>query len=103
MQKQHLATLAEEWVKIREAVRDWPNSPVTGDPRHDARAFMFEMIVRNEQYDSGRSAAMTGSAIIWLARTSPVGVAVGESHKRVHYEITDTDRPGVRNYRLMLS
>jgi len=100
--KEFLTMLQEGWPKFVEIISRQPDAPVSGDMRHDARAFMFEMIVTNRQYESGEFSALTASAIIWLARTSPVGVGVGESHNHIHYEITDTG-PGVRNYRLMLS
>jgi len=100
---EYLTTLQAGWPKFLDAARTQPDAPVTDDPRRDARAMIFENIVTNHQYASGLFSAITASAIIWLARTSPVGVAIGESHKRIHYEITDTETPGVRNYRLMLS
>jgi hypothetical protein len=85
--------LVEGWPKVVEYVRDQPNSPVTGDRRHDARGFIFEMIVTNRQYESGDVAAAVGSAIIWLATTALPGgvIELGVSYKRIHYEITDID------------
>jgi hypothetical protein len=58
-------------------MRTIPDSPVTAD----ARAFVFEMIVKNDPQSDGAVAAMTAAAIIWLARTTPQGVAVGRSHR----------------------
>jgi hypothetical protein len=99
---EYLPTLQAEWPKLVEQFRKLPNSPVSGDPRADGRSFIFSMIMENRHYEDGKMAAMTASAIVWLARTSAVGVAIGRSHKSIHYEITDTG-PGTRNYRLMLA
>jgi hypothetical protein len=99
---EHLDTLQTEWPKLVEQFKKMPEAPVTDDMRFDARGFIFSMLMDNWQYVNGEMAAMTASAIVWLVRTSAVGPAIGQSHKSVHYEITDTG-PGQRNYRLMLS
>jgi hypothetical protein len=97
-------TLVAMWPQFLDAIRDLPNSPVTGDPRHDARALIFNVIMSNQWADP-QVAAITGGAIAWLASTSPVGRAIGESHWLVHYEITDVgivEGRKKRNYRLVL-
>jgi len=80
--------------------------PVTDDKRHDAREFIFSMIVENRWQADGQIAAVTAGAIAWLATTSPAGAAIGHSHRRVHYEITDLPfelhQRKSRNFRLML-
>lgn len=93
--------LETSWPSFVEQIRALPNTPVTGDARSDARQFIFEMLMGNYPHSDGTLAALTASAIVWLARTLAVGLAVGETHKAIHYEITDTG-PGTRNYRLML-
>jgi hypothetical protein len=84
-----------------------PGNPITGDARSDARQFIFEMIMTNEPYANGNMAALTASAIVWLARSSSVGPAVGDIHKHIHYEITDMgtapDGRKMQNYRLILT
>jgi hypothetical protein len=80
--------------------------PVTDDKRHDAREFIFSMIVENRWQADGQIAAVTAGAIAWLATTSPAGVAIGQSHHSIHYEITDLPfelhQRKSRNFRLML-
>lgn len=93
-----LDVLARQWAAMLEA----PNTPFTADPRHDTRDFIFRMIVTNQQYDDVYNAILIASAIVWLAKTSAVGLVLGDSHSCVHYEITDT-APGQRNFRLMMS
>jgi len=81
--------------------------PVTDDKRHDAREFIFSMIVENRWQADGQIAAVTAGAIAWLATTSPAGIAIGQSHHSVHYEITDLPfelhQRKSRNFRLMLT
>jgi hypothetical protein len=55
-------------------VRKDPDRPVTDDPRHDARAFIFDMLLNNHPYADKGLAAVTASAILWLAKTSPGGL-----------------------------
>jgi hypothetical protein len=89
VKSEHGKTLEAQWTKFVNEVRTVPDNPLTSDPRSDARDFIFEMIMTNRPYSDGAMAALTASAIVWLARTSPVAVAVGSSHKSIHYEITD--------------
>jgi hypothetical protein len=102
-----LETLEKQWPAFLDAVRDDPNDRVTGDERSNAREFIFEMIMTNQPYADSRLAVLTASAIVWLARGSPVGPAIGNSHKRIHYEITEIgtapDGRKMRNYRLILT
>jgi hypothetical protein len=105
---EHFHKIEEQWPAFIDTVRRAePGSPITGDMRHDARQIVFEMIMTNQPYSDGAMAAVTAGAIMWLAQTSPAGPAVGNSHKHVHYEITDTgiapDGSKMRNYRLMLT
>jgi hypothetical protein len=87
---EHFHKIEEQWPAFIDTVRRVePDSPITCDMRHDARQIVFEMIMTNRPYSDGAMAALTASAIVWLARTSPVAVAVGSSHKSIHYEITD--------------
>jgi hypothetical protein len=104
MRREDLTSFAEQWPSFVAAVSKLPDSPVTGDLRHDARILIYECLVTNEQYVSGFNAGVIGSAIIWLARATPgrLGLVIGESHHKVHYEITDADVPGLRNYRLII-
>lgn len=88
--REYLDPLQSEWPKAIEQFKQSPNSPVSGDMRSDARSFIFSMIMENWQYEDGKMAAMTASAIVWLAMTSAVGPAIGKRHKQIHYEITDT-------------
>jgi hypothetical protein len=97
-----LDRLEQGWPALMAQMRTTEDSPLTDDPRADARAFIFEMILKNYPQSDGAIAAITAAAIVWLARTSPMGLAVGRSHTNIHYEITDTG-PGTRNYRLMLA
>jgi hypothetical protein len=81
---------------------------ISDDPRHDARQFIFDMIMDNRAQSDPMMAALTGSAIAWLATTSPVGVALGKSHRVAHYSITDQTEltaggRKARNFRLMLA
>ena len=81
---------------------------ITDDPRHDAREFIFQMILENWARSDPAMAALTGSAIAWLAATSPVGAALGKSHRVAHYSITDqielaAGGKKARNFRLMLA
>jgi hypothetical protein len=107
---EHIKTLEAGWPKFASAVETnckGPDNPLTGDARSDARQFIFEMIMKNRPYTDGALGALTASAILWLARTSPAGHAIGNSHKHVHYEITEMgtapDGRKTRNYRLMLT
>jgi hypothetical protein len=80
---------------------------ITDDPRHDAREFIFEMVLENRAQSDGMMAALTASAIAWLAATSPAGVALGDSHRVAHYSITDQMELAAggrkaRNFRLAL-
>jgi hypothetical protein len=104
---EHIKVLETAWPEFMNILNTIPDNPLTGDARSDARQFIFEMIMRNEPYANGNMAALTASAIVWLARGSPVGPAIGESHKHIHYEITDMgtapDGRKMRNYRLILT
>lgn len=97
-----LPVLQSEWPRFREQLIGIPDTPVTDDIRHDARGFLFDTLMSNRQYESGMYAALAAGAIVWLARTSAIGIAIGDSHKGIHYEITDTGPTG-RNFRLILT
>jgi hypothetical protein len=104
----YIATLEQSWPAFVDIIRKIGGNPLTGDMRCDARQFVFEMIVTNVPYSDATLAALTASAIVWLAATSAAGDAVGRSHKHIHYEITDTGPAappgsGARNFRLMLT
>jgi hypothetical protein len=85
----HIKTLEEQWPVFVKTAHAVPNNPLTGDARSDARQFIFEMIMTNWPYANGDMAALTASAIVWLARSSPAGLAIGKSHKHIYYEITE--------------
>ena len=99
--------LKQGWLPFVDEIRNIPGNPFSGDMRSDTRQFLFDMIMENWPYSAGNMAAITASAIVWLAATSPAGCALGQSHKNIHYEITDTgvapDGRKTRNYRLMLT
>jgi hypothetical protein len=104
---ERIEVLEAEWPKFTDVLKHLdPNNPISGDAHSDARSFIFEMIMTNRAYENGDVASLTASAILWLARGSPMGPAIGASHKRVHYEITEMDTAPdgrrMRNYRLML-
>ena len=97
-----LPVLVAQWPAFVEVIRNSPSSGIISkDPRSDARQFIFELIVTNQQYADGTMGSLVASAIAWLAKTSAVGVLLGDSHKNVHYEITDTGPTG-RNFRLTM-
>jgi len=99
-----LEPLTKQWKQFLDLIRETDNS--LGDTRRDARQFIFEMIVTNQQYDDGGHAALISGAIAWLAITSPVGVAIGDRHKNIHYEISDmgvVHGRKMQNFRLILS
>ena len=103
----YLPKLVDIWPEfLRQMRKAGINPPTTDDKRHDAREFVFEMIVDNRWQSDGQIAAVTAGAIAWLATTSPAGVAIGHSHRSVHYEITDLPfelhQRKSRNFRLML-
>jgi hypothetical protein len=102
----HLPALIDIWPQFLQELGGG-NTPATGDPRHDARAFIFDIIVGNHWQGDATIATVTGAAIAWLAATSPAGVVLGHSHRGVHYEITDipteTDGRRRRNFRLVLT
>ena len=99
---EYLPTMQAEWPKIIEQLREKGIiESLDVDPRRDARSFIVSALVANMHYENGTAAAMMASAIVWLIKGSPVGVALGASHKGAHYEITDTG-PGQQNFRLML-
>jgi hypothetical protein len=102
----HLKTLEQTWSLFLDDVRKTAAGSrlLTSDMRHDTRHFIFEMIVTNQQYER-RGAALIGSAIVWLAATSPAACFVGAS-QHIHYEITETgivDGHRTQNFRLILN
>jgi hypothetical protein len=110
VKSEHIKTLEAQWLELVNAINTncrGRDNPLTSDARSDARQFIFEMIMTNEPYANGNMAALTASAILWLARASPAGIAVGDIHKNIHYEITEMgtapDGRKMRNYRLMLT
>jgi hypothetical protein len=103
----YLPTLVNLWPDfLRQMRKAGIKPPTTDDKRHDAREFIFSMIVDNQWQLNPTIAAATAGAIAWLATTSPAGVAVGQSHRSIHYEITDlpfeVHQRKSRNFRLML-
>jgi hypothetical protein len=106
-QSQYIPTLEQGWPAVVDRICRAADSPLTGDMRAFARQFILETFVGNRPYSDGNTAALTGRAIVWLAATSPMGVVIGASHKRIHYEITDggiaPDGRKAKNYRLMLT
>ena len=107
MKAELVTTLKERWPVFMNEAHKIEGNPLTDDMRHDTRAFIFKMLMTNRPFSSGEMAAITAGAIVWLAATSPAGSVIGDSHKSIHYEITDTgvapDGRRTRNYRLMLT
>src|SRR5262249_49537971 len=103
--------LVDGWPNFVREVRNAGISTkglISDDPRHDAREFIFEMVLENRAQSDPTMAALTASAIAWLAVTSPAGEALGKSHRVAHYVITDqveltAGGKRVRNFRLMLA
>ena len=92
-----------EWLRAVKVIGKLPKTPVTDDPRNDARGFIFEIMMDNKHYaDDGGMGALAACAMVWLVKTSPAGVMFGDYHKCAHYEVTDTGPTG-RNFRLILS
>ena len=104
----YLSELVNIWPEfLRQSREAGIELPTTSDERHDAREFIFSMIVGNYWQANPKLATVTAGAIAWLATTSPAGVAIGHSHHGVHYEITDLPfelhQRKSRNFRLMLT
>jgi hypothetical protein len=107
--KRNLPSLVAQWPDfIRQLREQGDGEPlITDDARHDAREFIFSMVLDNHAQGDGTWGTLTASAVAWLVSTSPAGAALGAAHKVTHYEITDQAGPAVngkraRNFRLAL-
>jgi hypothetical protein len=107
---QNLSMLAATWPDFIRQLREQRLAKpplITDDERHDAREFIFSMVVDNHAQSDSQYAALTASAMAWLIATSPIGVTFGEAHKVAHYEITNQEALSAsgrraRNFRLAL-
>jgi hypothetical protein len=70
----HLHMLINGWPSFVRQVREGiGKGMITDDARHDARGFIFDMVLDNRAQVDPTMAALTASAVAWLVTTSPVG------------------------------
>jgi hypothetical protein len=103
----HLQKTIDQWPEFVRQARERGVLDFPDDERAGARQFVFDQILNNRAQIDPTHAALTASAIAWLVKGSPAGLAFGSIQRAAHYEITDqaelsADGRRARNFRLTL-